>query len=186
MLNYLKQIGCLNYAKEGSVHNITEFYLRLDPDFYKRNTNILIQNDELVKILVTMHDLENFDKDLINYLDRYIVENLDSFCISELIEYSIFFVHFPNHHYEFLDFFKKVIYEKKLKRNLKNMSTDKKYKMYFVLYNFKMFLTPEKRKTPVNNMSNYLNSIQINTEVLRTVLETLLKNDSTNQDQLVT
>jgi hypothetical protein len=31
-------------------------------------------------------------------------------------------------------------------------------------------------------MSNNLNSIQINTEVLRTVLETLLKNDSTNQD----
>jgi meiotically up-regulated gene 157 (Mug157) protein len=45
-----------------------------------------------------------------------------------------------------------------------------------------MFLTPEKRETSVDNMSNNLNSIQINTEVLRTVLETLLKNDSTNQD----
>jgi hypothetical protein len=69
---------------------------------------------------------------------------------------------------------------------MKNMSADKIYNMCFILYNFKMFLTPEKRETSVDNMSNNLNSIQINTEVLRTVLETLLKNDSTNQDQLVT
>jgi hypothetical protein len=86
---------------------IPEVYLRLDPDIYKRNKNILIENDELVKILAAMHYLKNIDKDLISYLDRYIVENLDSFCISDLIEYSLFFVHFPNHRKEFLDFYKK-------------------------------------------------------------------------------
>jgi len=134
----------LNYAKIGCVHVITEVYLRFGLNIYKRNTNILIENDELVKILVTLHDLENIDKDIINYLDRYIDENLDSLSISVLIEYSIFLVHFPNNSKEFLDFFKKVIYEKKLKGKYEQMSTDKIYNMYFILYNFKMFLTLEK------------------------------------------
>ena len=134
----------MNYAKIGCVHVITEVYLRFGLNIYKRNTNILIENDELVKILVTLHDLENIDKDIINYLDRYIDENLDSLSISVLIEYSIFLVHFPNNSKEFLDFFKKVIYEKKLKGKYEQMSTDNIYNMYFILYNFKMFLTLEK------------------------------------------
>jgi len=179
LIKYFKQINNENFVREGGAHLITEIHVRFDPNIYKKNKNILIENDELVKILITMNDTNNLDSDLIKCLDKHIEDNLDGFSISELIEYSLFFVHFQIYQNDFIGFFKKIIYEKKLKRNMKNMSADKLYQICFILYNFKMFDLKNKTTNSNNNSGNDNFKIFDN---FRTILETLLKNDSLNTD----
>ncbi len=179
ILKYFKQIRNDDFVREGCSFVVNEINVRLDPNIYKRNKNILIDNDEYVNILITMKDLQNLEPEFINNINNYIGENLDSFSISELIEYSLFFVNFPEFQKHFLKFFRNKIYEGKLKRNMKNMSADKLYNISFILYNFKMF---DLTKTQKNNNTENQNETSKNFDNFRTILETLLKNDSLNSD----
>jgi hypothetical protein len=134
-----------------------EIMRRLDKYYYKNLRNDLsIENDDFVKILYVYDQYGLADKELYATIFDYIVENLSTFSIKELVEICLFFVDKKSSQFE--TFFEQV--RSKIEKNIKNTSNDL---LYDIVYMFsKMGL--------------------LTNDIVKAVMENLLQNSTVNKE----
>jgi hypothetical protein len=161
-VNFLKHIKKDNTNSMICERFKYEIIRRLDKYYQLNNKNeVFIENDEFVKALYLFNEYDTIDEPLLNSIFNHIKENINTFSIKELIELSLLFTekNAEKHKQTFLGFFS-FINDNKLRRNVKNMSNDLVYDIWYVYFNFDM-------------MTN---------DIVSTILDNLLDNSTVNKD----